>query len=245
MSKITKICLFIFATVVMCGEAFASEIYYTNNNDVIFTKEEYDFLSKMYWEGCQELFTQNDYEDFVNSKIIEGEFQSVEATYNDNLLIRPFSENSAESNSKIIKISTSCQSNCTVSVVVTWKTLPNTRSYDVVGARLSGNKLININHTKATSSTQKNSSTEAKKLNNGFGVSVLLPNTGTTFIISQGYTVTKGGTIYASYQHAKSSISLANSKNYTISSQGYGGVFKFSGTAANIYDQMRGVSIAV
>lgn len=28
----------------------AKEIYYTNKNEVAFTKEEYDFLSFMYWE---------------------------------------------------------------------------------------------------------------------------------------------------------------------------------------------------
>lgn len=245
MSKIIKICLIAFTTIVMCNKVFANEIYYTNNNGVIFTEEEYDFLTKMYWDGCQELFTQKDYEDFVNSKIIEGEFQSVEASFNDNIFIRPLSENSAETNSKIIKLSTSCQSDCTVSVTVTWKTLPNTRSYDVIGARLSGNKLIDVDSTKAISTTKTNRSSEIKKLDNGFGVSVLLPNTGTTFIINQSYTVTKGGIIYASYQHAKSSISLANSKNYTISDQGYGGVFKFSGTASNVYDQMRGVSLTV
>ncbi|MDE6292412.1 MAG: hypothetical protein K2L98_01890 [Bacilli bacterium] len=245
MSKIVKICLIVFVTLVMCNEVFASENYYTNNNGVIFTEEEYNFLSKMYWEGCQDLFTQKDYEDFVNSKIIEGEFQTVEASYSDNLLFQPFGENTAESNSKIIKISTSCQSNCTVSVTVTWKTIPKTRSYDVIGARFSGNKLIDVDYTKAISTTKTNSSTDVKKLDNGFGVSVLLPNTGTTFIVNQGYTVTKGGTIYASYQHAKRTISLANSKNYTISKDGYGGVFKFSGTAANVYDAMRGVSLTV
>lgn len=32
-------------------EAKASEIYYRNDNGVALTKEEYDFLSYMFWEG--------------------------------------------------------------------------------------------------------------------------------------------------------------------------------------------------
>ena len=83
------------------------------------------------------------------------------------------------------------------------------------------------------------------KLSVGFGVSIGLPKYGSSMIINQTYRVNKGGTIYASYQHAKSTISLANSKNYTLSHAGFGGVFKFSGVAVNIYDQMSGVSIIV
>lgn len=51
----------------------AKEIYYTNKNEVAFTKEEYDFLSFMYWEGSQELMNQDDYQRFIASNIINGE----------------------------------------------------------------------------------------------------------------------------------------------------------------------------
>ena len=40
-------------------------------------------------------------------------------------------------------------------------------------------------------------------------------------------------------------ISLSNSQNYTFSRSGYGGVFKFSGTALTTYDKMKGVSISL
>ncbi|MDE6141153.1 MAG: hypothetical protein K2G03_00980, partial [Bacilli bacterium] len=152
---------------------------------------------------------------------------------------------SHETNSKTMKISKSCNSTCSISVVVTWKNVPNTKSYDVIGAYLDGISLIKHSSTKVKTSTSSNSSLEIQQEKSGFGVSISLPTSGSNYVISQTYTVSKGGTVYASYQHAKSSISLANSKNYTISREGYGGVFKFSGTAKNIYDAMGGVSITV
>lgn len=222
----------------------AEEVYYTNNYNVRLTKEEYDFLSKFYWEGYQEDMTLSDYQEFIESNIMNGEFETVGINHFDNVGLIPYST-SHETNSKTMKISKSCNSTCSISVVVTWKNIPNTKSYDVIGAYLDGVNLLSKVSTNAKTSGMTNSIFEIKKENNGFGASISLPTSGSNYVISQTYTVSKGGTVYASYQHAKRSISLANSKNYTISREGYGGVFKFSGTAANIYDQMRGVSIAV
>ena len=91
--------------------------------------------------------------------------------------------------------------------------------------------------TKVTSNEGTEYFSNLKTLSSGFGVSVQLPS-GTGISIEQKYVVSKGGSVYASYQHAQSSISLTNSKLYTISSSGYGGVFNFYGNASGIYDQM-------
>ena len=32
-------------------------------------RKEYDFLSEMYWEGCQDLFTEEDYDNFGGGDI--------------------------------------------------------------------------------------------------------------------------------------------------------------------------------
>ena len=244
--RMMLISILLAAVLIPINNINAKEIekYYINKYNVELTKEEYDFLSKFYWEGYQDDMTLSDYQEFVESNIMNGEFETVEINHleNDGLILYSTSH---ETNSKTMKISKSCNSKCSISVVVTWKNIPNTKSYDVIGAYLDGVNLLSKVSTNAKASGITNSTFEIKKDNNGFGASISLPTSGSNYVISQTYTVSKGGTVYASYQHAKSSISLANSKNYTISREGYGGVFKFGGTAANIYDAMGGVSITV
>lgn len=217
----------------------SKDIYYINGYNVEFTKEEYDFISQFYWEGYQDKMTVIDYQDFVDSNIINGEIETI------NLNPIMSRDTTISEPNKTLKISKSCSTNCAISVVATWKSTPTTKSYDVMGAYLNKTKLITNPITKAYTSSSTNTSSEIKKDTNGFGVSILLPSSGTNYIVNQTYYVSKGGTVYASYQHAKNSISLANSKKYTISSSGYGSVFKFSGTGINVYDQMNGVSITV
>lgn len=229
------ILLLVFLLLINIKNVYAKEKYFTNNNGVTFSKEEYDFLTQMFWDGCQSLFTSLDYVRFINSNIMNNELN-----ININEAIMPLGTYH-ETNAKKFKIATSCSSDCLVSVTLIWKTYPNVRSYDVMGAYLENTSLLNTPVTTITNSNE----TYTQKFNNGFGVSLKLPTGKTDIIVNQIFRVSKGGHVYASYQHAKNSISLANSKKYTLSKQGYGGVFKFSGTAVNIYDQMAGVDIAV
>ena len=83
------------------------------------------------------------------------------------------------------------------------------------------------------------------KTTNGIGNSVELPSTGEDIIVDTCFTVTRGGTVYGSYQHAMQSTTLANSQNYTLDYLGYGGVFLYYGNAIGIYDGMNGVDIDV
>lgn len=55
----------------------------------------------------------------------------------------------------------------------------------------------------------------------------------------------KWATVYASYQHAASNVTLAQSKAYNISHNGYGEVINFATAVENYYDGMQGVSIAL
>ena len=125
------------------------------------------------------------------------------------------------------------------------KNLHSIRSYDVIGAYLNGINLTSVPITAAAGTSERVTSNEIVKSNNGFGVSIKLPSTGSDMDVLQYFRVTTGGTIYGSYQHAKSEISLANSKKYTISRSGYGGVFLFNNSVKSHYDQMAGVSLSV
>ena len=242
--KTKIIFLMLLVMFVSINNVSAEEQYYNNKYNVTLTKEEYDFLSKFYWEGYQEDMTLEDYQEFIKSDIINGEFESFELDESKKQCIVPY-DTSHETDSKIIKISKTCTTICQISVVVTWKTILNTKSYDVIGAYLEGINIVGKPSTRAKTSKESNTSSDVRNFNNGFGTSILLPSSGNEYIISQTYNVSKGGIVHASYQHAKKAISLVNSKNYTISSSGYGGVFSFSGTALNVYDKMGGVSITV
>lgn len=236
MKKGEIILTILFASMALTvSEVKASETYYLNNKGVALTKEEYDFLSYMFWEGSQDLLTKGDYNKFINSNIMHGELG--DDTYTE-LQTRA---TSVESNSKTLKIVKSCSSDCLISVTLTWKGNPTIKSYDVMGAYLENTQLTN---SPKTVIGQK-SYTDIKQFNNGFGVSILLPKYDSAPVINQTFRVSKGGTVYASYQHAIKNISLDDSKNYTLSKAGYGGVFKFNGTATSTYDRMNGVSISL
>ena len=194
-----------------------------------------------FWDGAQENMDLDDYNNFINSDIMNGDLDS--NIYYDIPLTRATSIEEANKTLKIVK---SCSSNCFVSVTLTWKKFPTVKSYDVIGAYLDGTSLVNNPATSITTNgTITTTYKDIKKSNNGFGVSVKLPTYGTSMIINQSFRVNKGGTVYASYQHAIKNISLSNSQNYTFSRSGYGGVFKFSGTALTTYDKMKGVSISL
>lgn len=228
----------------LCGLLFttnvsAKEIYYVNDNGVSFSKEEYDFISFMFWNGSQNLFTPDDYPKFIDSQIMSGEIKS-------NTYVEPVPYATVvDTPGKTLNIVSSCSTDCLISVTATWKGNPTVKSYDVIGAYLENTSLQNNPTTTVSTSLGTSNSNELKQFNNGFGVSIALPKYGNNIVVNQLYRVSKSGTVYASYQHAITNISLANSKNYTISKSGYGGVFNFSGTAASTYDRMSGVSISL
>lgn len=213
-------------------------IYYTNNNNVEFTEKQYEFFSKMYFEGYQKYMTQEDFDIFsldeMNPSLVETVYLKEQTISRSSFI---------DDSNKTLKISkTSISNESSISILATWKNNPSVKSYDIIGARFEGTHNTSTPITKLINSdSSANFPIDYK--NNGFGSSVKLA--GSNIKITQTFKVANGGTVYASYQHAKSSISLANSRNYSISSSGYGKVFAFSGTAVNVYDRMSGVYINV
>ncbi len=123
---------------------------------------------------------------------------------------------------------------------------PAARSYDVFGIRFLGPQIVGTplfrEYYTINGVTYSSSSYSRKDFSNGFGISVKLPvyqdlESDITF------TYTGSGTIYASYQHATSNVTLAQSKKYTLSAAGYGNVLLFNSSVASKYDGMGGVSI--
>ena len=156
----------LFSMFLLTTDVQAKEVYFVNQNNVEFTKEEYDFISYMFWDGAQENMDLDDYNNFINSDIMNGDLDS--NIYYDIPLTRATSIEEANKTLKIVK---SCSSNCFVSVTLTWKKFPTVKSYDVIGAYLDGTSLVNNPATSITTNgTITTTYKDIKKSNNGFGV---------------------------------------------------------------------------
>lgn len=235
----------IILNIIFVANVNAKEFFYINQYGVVFSKEEYNFLSDFYFEGYQNYMKIEDYIKFVNSNIMNKTIKTSIKDDESNIGEYGVSSLSAfhETSSKSIKISSACSNVCNISIVADWKKSPTIRSYDVIGAYL---KNVTINISPSTSLYYSDgviSSSSTKKTSSGFGTSIKLPSTGENIKIVQTFIVEPSGIIYASYQHAKKVSTLAKSQNYSIDRNGYGGVFLFDRTVESYYDAMGGVSI--
>lgn len=218
-------------------------VYYRNSNDVEFTKEEYNYFYDIYGLKYIENLKQEDYDWYSDLNINSNDIEA--KTYYDYENLTKASTHTTASKKLIITKSCST-TKCTILTATKWLKEPKTRSYDVIGARFEGVSLKEntiLTQLKSSAGTAKFNNLKSSKI--GLGVSVKLPENATNIIIEQKFYTTKGGKIYASYQHATKDISLATSKLYSINSSGYGGVFSFYDAAANVFDQMGGVDISV
>ena len=232
-----KILAVILFSVILLPTVSAKEGYYVNGNGVVFTKLEYEFFSKMYWEGYQDFVTQNEYDVIKNLDLFNQELEK--ETYVNYSTARG---STVTSNLRTLSIAKACNNSCYNTLVTTWIGNPFIKSYDVMGARLSGPNLIAINNLIVTGDNYYQSYSNPKRYSNGFGYSFQLPNT-SNIRVTTSFTTSLNGMVYGSYQHAMSNIDLSVSNLYTIGVGGYGNVFHFSGSARNIYDNAPGVDI--
>ncbi len=219
----------------------AKEIFYQNDNGVILTKEEYDFFTKMYWNGYQKNLTIEDYNYIKELDLFDKIVEKKTIELFDFPIER---SSSVTSNLRILTISKSCSGSCTFSLVTRWIGTPNVKSYDVFGVRADNVSINNIRNARVEGDNYYKTYSNPQKNNNGFGFSILVPNK-FNVIATITFTTTKGGTVYGSYQHAMRNTTENISKQYSINENGFGRVFDFTGTARNIYDNAPGVDIAV
>lgn len=144
-----------------------------------------------------------------------------------------------------------------VTFITKWLLVPRVKSYDVIAMRLDDATMeegtqSGIQSYKKNGSYSyvmySNNGTNMVKKTNGFGISMNLVDNSTAYecdIESIVVSTSKWATAYASYQHAASNVTLAQSKAYNISHNGYGEVINFATAVENYYDGMQGVSIAL
>lgn len=140
---------------------------------------------------------------------------------------------------------------------VNWLLTPRVKSYDVNAMRVDdvtiqegsqkGMQIYGSNNNYSEISYSYNG-TNMVNQSNGFGISMNLVDAATEFqldIEAIVVSTSKWATVYASYQHAATNVTLAQSKAYNISHNGYGEVINFATAVENYYDGMQGVSIAL
>lgn len=138
-----------------------------------------------------------------------------------------------------------------------WLITPKVKSYDVIAIRVDdatissgsqrGTQFYIANGVSDTVEYSYNG-TNMVLSSNGFGISMNLVDAASSFTCDIEAIVTatsQWATVYGSYQHAMTAVTLAKSKSYTISHNGYGKVINFATAVQNDYDNMQGVSISL
>lgn len=141
-------------------------------------------------------------------------------------------------------------------LTATWKYMPSVREYDVIGFYGDGFTIREGSQAGQQMYTDANynyqvinyawNGTNIKKFTNGYGISMNLVNpTIHSLSLDTACDLRADVTnpvLFGSYQHAvDSSITLTQSKNYTLGSGGLGGVFVYPYNISAKYDGMSGV----
>ena len=248
MKKMVVLLLAVICIFGITKNVYAEGAYYTTQNGIELTREEYEFLTTFYGEEYLDIMTKTMYEEFVQDDLINSDVEI--KTYNEPQLslLNPNMSPRSTSHStpyKTVQISRGClPTYCIINLKNTWHVSPSVRSWDNIGAYLDGVNLLQHYDT-YVSSTAGDTFFSNLKTTDGIGNSVKLPDTGENIIINMSFKVSRGGTVYGSYQHAMQNTTLANSQNYTLDYLGEGGVFLYYGNAIGVYDGMNGVDIDV
>lgn len=220
----------------------AKEVY-VNSNGVSIDRNIYEKLCSIYTESYVDVIDAKELQ-----KILSNDLENVvvkEIKDFDNLYVSKSSSHQTANKSL-----TMVKDNSSITLIVNWFNVPNTKTYDVIGVMFGsgisrkGNVTFKQSYDDNTGKKIISTTHYDKFFSNGFGSSFKVGN-GTNYMISISFDYSGSGTIYGSYQHAKKSTTLAESQKYTLSSSGYGGVFAFDSSVKDKFDAMGGVDIKV
>ena len=188
----------------------------------------------------------------TNTEVTENEFNN----YNPNIQTLSVS-NFVETQYKKLSLTLSDNHDGygDIFVGLLWKMIPSTRSFDVIAVRYVGMTDVDgTQYGRQIWGTNGNYSyveygwngTNINRQDNGFGISMNITNDSTINYLENyiGSAVEFTGNFQwagASYQHATSNTTLAQSKSYTLAENGKNGVILFTGNIGEKYDNMPGV----
>ena len=250
MRRLGKLCL----VVVILGlflyyKPVYAEEYFRNQYGVSFTREAYDFFTELFYDGYQNLMTQEMYDEYEGFDFVNDEIEKVSLCVNDMPIsmrdtVSPQDLTHFANYSRSLDLAKVCGALCRAALVVTWLGEPSVKSYDLAGAYLSGPTRISTPATTYSSTLESGLPSAMVYEDDGFGAVVPVPD-GENIRVSQSFAYTGHGVIFMTHQHAVENISLTNAQSFTIGLSGYGNVFQFYGGAVDKYDQMNGVYITV
>lgn len=277
--KNVKFIFFIFISVLFILPIVTYAETITNNNGVVMSEQEYNDFLKIYSSEYIMNMTEVKYNKIkdLNFDDITTSTKYVETVYNPSLQLtteREITKEEYESFNPVMprlndggashattakEISLSVFGGTTwnyVLFVATWKGIPSTRSFDVIGIRGYGFEFSNGTQNgeqiytldgNYTAIDYAWNGTNIKKHDNGFGISMNIVNSDITSLQAVVECDIKATvnhpTVYGSYQHAVDNLTLAQSQNYTLGGAGLGGVFVFPYSIAQKYDGMSGVAV--
>ena len=188
----------------------------------------------------------------TNTEVTENEFNN----YNPNVQTLSVS-NFVETQYKKLSLTLSDNHDGygDIFVGLLWKMIPSTRSFDVIAVRYVGMTDVDgTQYGRQIWGTNGNYSyveygwngTNINRQDNGFGISMNITNDSTinyleNYIESAVEFTGNFQWAGASYQHATSNTTLAQSKSYTLAENGKNGVILFTGNIGEKYDNMPGV----
>lgn len=188
----------------------------------------------------------------TNTEVTENEFNN----YNPNIQTLSVS-NFVETQYKKLSLTLSDNHDGygDIFVGLLWKMIPSTRSFDVIAVRYVGMTDVDgTQYGRQIWGTNGNytyvnygwNGTNINRQDNGFGISMNITNDSTINYLENyiGSAVEFTGNFQwagASYQHATSNTTLAQSKSYTLAEDGKNGVILFTGNIGSKYDNMPGV----
>ena len=188
----------------------------------------------------------------TNTEVTENEFNN----YNPNVQTLSVS-NFVETQYKKLSLTLSDNHDGygDIFVGLLWKMIPSTRSFDVIAVRYVGMTDVDgTQYGRQIWGTNGNytyvnygwNGTNINRQDNGFGISMNITNDSTinyleNYIESAVEFTGNFQWAGASYQHATSTTTLAQSKSYTLAEDGKNGVILFTGNIGSKYDNMPGV----
>ncbi len=250
-----------------------------NNNGIVITEEEYNNFIQIHSHAYIMTMDELEYEKLsnLNYNNLTRVVKYYSTTYNPRLNITTERELTKEEydNFSIPRLNSSVSYYETtakelvmtfmpgsyynfVTLTATWKYIPTTRVFDVIGFRGDGFSFRNGSQTGTqmyidASGTYHSihyswNGTNIKKFSDGFGISMNLVNpTIQALSLDATCDVVQDVThpvIFGAYEHAiNSSVTLADSQNYTMGGSGLGGVFVYPYSISAKYDGMSGVEI--
>lgn len=235
----------------------------------IMSQKEYDNLSFMYNNGYSEtslIYAQRDLVENGNiiettgSYLTEEEYERESSIQLYDNCTDPEAQTCYQTSYKRLTMLLSINRSInyfTAFVQNEWLKDPKVKSADVIALRYDGSVTIGEfsgeqYYTEAGKRKKVNypkDSTNTKRFSNGVGISMNLVDAGSDFdnyLLFNGTYSNINTRVFASYQHAQSNVTVANSKVYNLSSNGLGGVINFTNaTTRSQYDGMGGISYSL